>query len=275
MSSARSPLESRLVALERKVFSADRAVRALQRGVADLNQGIWEAWNDDDANVEEVAPPGTCMASYMGTVIGCNSQGVVGATVTVKDHVSGSTLATVTTLAGGAFSGTLAIANPTQSIDVVVSITGWNTKTTNFTFGCGSNSLATINLTIATGYMCLLDCAVPTQATLTVVSSIFGTHTATLSGGVWRTSLFNVNTPAGFGACTAQTGVPFQFVLNGMLMQPQYSANNSTFCPNTAATFFAGASSTLTSRACSPWTATWSATGPPYGTSTDTVTWHL
>jgi hypothetical protein len=131
-------METRLLALERKLARAEDAARQVRRGVIGLGQSIWDGWSD-------VGPSGaTCTASYSGNVLTCSGAGLVSQALTITNHATGAVLDTPTTTTGGAFSGSFAITAPSLVIDITGTKTGWGTLSTTATISCGANALGNL-----------------------------------------------------------------------------------------------------------------------------------
>jgi len=125
-------------------------------------------------------PSTTC--SYTFTVIGCNSLGAPGLTVSVYTASGGTLLASGTTDG----SGVAALSWSGSGGSLWVAITGsarFNSYGQTSTLVCGG--LQTITLTVATGYFCVAGCALPWAGTLHGTDSVLGTATLTRSGLSW------------------------------------------------------------------------------------------
>lgn len=247
------PAEPRLLHVERGIEALDRQLRALRRRSIALGQGIWAQWGDVAAASSTATP-----TTYSGTVNGCTG-GLSGITVTITNHATGAPLGTVTSGAGGAFSGTLTITG-TVSVDFTGAGTHFVTTTTNVSMTAGTSTTGiAVSLTAATGFICTFGCNTPVSKTLTVTDSAYSSYTATYTGrfsgaDTWQTSGVTVNF-AGGGGCSAVSGVPVTYTLtNGgsWASKAQY-VDISIFntCPATSGS--SGTSThTLSSSACPP-----------------------
>lgn len=256
MTDDRSAAEARLLHVERGLEVMARDVREDQRALIALGQGIWAEWS----NAAALGAVTTMPTTFSGTVDGCTG-GLSGITVVATDHATSAVLATVTSGAGGAFSGTVTITG-TVSVDFTASATNFVTTTTNTMMTAGtSTSGIFIGLTAATGYICAPGCNEPVNKTLTVVDSNFGTFTATYTGTfsgqlTWQTSGVTVNyTGDGSVPCAAVAVLPVTYILtNGgsWVSKAQYiSVSLFNACPATSGSS-ATSTHTLSSVACPP-----------------------
>jgi len=97
-----------------------------------------------------------------------------------------------TTDSAGNISGALAlVSGVSTSVDFVVTATSnrYSPYEHTYNISCGSNSLGTISLTAATGYVCTTLCPLPLASTLQLSDPVIGTTTLTYSSGLWSGSV--------------------------------------------------------------------------------------
>lgn len=157
------------------------------------------------ASIEQAAGgcgcPGGCATTITGVIRGCGpgaGKVLPGATVAAHDSTSGgAVLATTTTDSAGAYTLSIAVATPGNSIVVV--ITSPRMVATNYTvpyaaipalnkWTCGATTTwADIQLLpdTAAGYHCNDICALPLKSTLHASASSGETFTLTWSGSRW------------------------------------------------------------------------------------------
>jgi hypothetical protein len=254
---ATGPMETRLLALERRLVHIDDQLRQQQRQLIGVGQSLWDAWGDrriprTPTPTPTPTYPGT---TYSGTLKGCNSLGISGATVTIKDHATGTVLGTATTTSGGGFSGTVTLTSNPQSVDITTAESRFNASSTTQSWtGGGSNAVGTVTLTAATGYHCLAGCARPLPGTLTFTHSIYGAFTSTFSSTKWVVST-TVNYPGGGGTgCSAQANEPVTWTLTtAAVFTEQYNCTGLPGgCPNPLFGTQCSSTVSLTSSACPP-----------------------
>jgi hypothetical protein len=132
-------------------------------------------------------------------VNGCGSLGFDGATVTIKDHTSGTTLATVTTNSVGVWTASVAIATNPQSLDIVASPAGTYaarfTGTASSTISAARGTNLPVTLTLSpdtTTYHCTSFRFYPIKLTLQLVDSVNGTPATfnfDVGSGAWIGSI--------------------------------------------------------------------------------------
>lgn len=199
---------------------------------------------------------GCSSPTITGTIKGCTSLGLSGATVAAHDSTAGGTLLGSTTTSG---TGTFSLSGLTGAIsgDSIVLVISMSPRFSNtnapltYTAGtpsggqwsCGkTTTMAAITLTPAPGYTCLpgsVSCALPLSNTLHVSITQFpGAQTLTYSGGEWTTNLINV---AGWAGCTGYpcpaTSVNIAVSFNPAAfadMQLSWHCNSLTTCPGPA-----------------------------------------
>lgn len=211
MSISTSDLEERVLTLEREIWRLpdlnERRIR-----LTAFEQQIMKLGMFADNR------PTTQPATFTGTVIGCNASAQSGRTVAIKDHASGSTLATATTDALGSFSGPITLSGGTQSVDITLdALAPYAAFSVNRTFAAGVNN-AVGNLTLApdAGHVCFPGCGNPISKALSVTDTTYGTFAMLWDGiNAWRTSGATVDyTYSGGGqSCVPANGVPVQYIL--------------------------------------------------------------
>jgi len=131
-----SPLEKRLLALERRGVQVERLAELLRVRIIALLQNLWD----------DVSPFGvvtnTCTASYSGTLHNCAGVAWTGQTITITDSTGSVTLGMATTDGSGNFSGSVTIMSPSQMVLLNVNVGGY--ATVSKTLSCGSNTLGTV-----------------------------------------------------------------------------------------------------------------------------------
>lgn len=129
----RGAAEARVLHVEREIAAMDRDLRALRVRAIALGQGIWQEWSD----VEVVSTENT--ATFTGTLTGCGGAGVSGVVITL------STGGTVTSGAGGAFSGSVTFSGSTVSETFTTTLTSqYQASTHTFTLVPGANALGNL-----------------------------------------------------------------------------------------------------------------------------------
>lgn len=127
-----SQLEEEILALERRPFELP-----VTRVVA-IEQSLAALWSTVGGEAN------TCTATYSGNLQDCNGTATVGQTLVVKDGM-GTTLDTQTTIAAGAFSGSITITSPSQVVHLTGSRTGAVDLDMLETLNCGSNALGNVH----------------------------------------------------------------------------------------------------------------------------------
>jgi hypothetical protein len=201
--------EELLLDIERAYFP----LPALAARVAAAEQSLQMLWT----TIGFAAPATT---TFSGNVYGCIT-GISGVVVTLYNHATGLPLTSVTSGAGGAFSGSLAL---TGSLSVDFSAgdaaNHLDAATTNETLTAGFlTSGVNIGLTAASGYICAYGCNYPVNKTLTVADANFGSYTATYAGTfagqlTWQTSGVTVDyTGDSTVPCAAVSNLPVTYTL--------------------------------------------------------------
>jgi hypothetical protein len=155
-------------------------------------------------------------ATIAGVARGCSSIGFPGASITVKDHASGTTLATATTDAAGAWSVSLTLTSNPQSIDVIASPTGYAVRftgdvTTNISAHPGSNAVTQTFSPDTSTYICTSFRFYPIKLTLQLVDSVNGTaFSFTYNSGVGAsiTNAWNGGINLPYPGCPARGCAP-------------------------------------------------------------------
>jgi hypothetical protein len=177
------PIETRLLALERRVFHLAQPVLALEGRVAAVGQGLWQSWSQATG----------CTITLHVTVVGCDGSGVDGATVTCGPS-SGTTDdrggVRLTLAQAGTYTPTATAASPRFA----------PTSAPPASLSCGNVYDVTIPLEPAAGYVCTPVCPAPIQAALTLTDSVIA------PGGIaldWDGTAWVGCTGYSFAACGA------------------------------------------------------------------------
>jgi hypothetical protein len=175
-----SQTEARIRRLMMGIQEARRDVRAARDRVGRFAQGVGGIYQVNIDFGQDFT------ATVLGQVNGCNGFGFPGATITVKDHAGGATLATATCDSGGAFSATFPLSANPQSIDFVATPTGadaakFTARTQNQSIADGTNTVGTITMSLASGYACFSQCSTYVPGVLPA------SFTFTYGGKSWTT----------------------------------------------------------------------------------------
>jgi hypothetical protein len=230
------PQEARVLATERKNARIEEELSKFSRRLLALEQGIWQAWSDV-GQLGMGALVTTCAATFSGYLLGCSSAGLVGYTITVKDATSSAVLGTATTTTGGAFSGSVTITSPSQSVKLTTtSIPGYTDSSTGKMFSCGSNTVGNVTLSQPAGYHCLSCCpGMSAGAVLSFTDSIFGSGTLTFNSGIggWQGTLTGLNYAGGGGTgCAAQTSIAIVYTMTtSCAVTMKWMISTLTGCP--------------------------------------------
>lgn len=166
--------------LERLRRAEDEAL-TIGRDLVILRQSMRDAWS-------ERGGIRVCLTTITGTVRGCSSLLVSGASIRVVGHSTGTAYGTATTDGSGAFSFTAELSNSDTSINLYVTGPGsrfQESTAQNVSFTrCGTASVGTRTTTPVTGaYACHPTCALPLAWTLSVDDPVFGARTITVGVG--------------------------------------------------------------------------------------------
>jgi hypothetical protein len=248
-------LVARLRDFERRMKKVEDDAGALEQFVKLIRPGL---------GFDEAGCPG---AVITGTVKTTFSVAIPDAQVAITT-AGGALLGTATTNGSGVYSVTVTLPSP---VDTGGGIMGQSVTATAtvpaaaganyFRFGsvaatlnalCSGSVTQNLNIPAAAGYQYLAACVVPVAATLTWNDAKYGTHTLTLSGGIWTSACQVVtwNRPAGSGGdystalvwrySATTTGLAFpgsaaQPAVGGVCTDPRTDSRNATSAALTCA----------------------------------------
>jgi hypothetical protein len=224
----------------------EAGVRELVARLRDFERRMKKT-EDDAASMEQfvkLITPGLgfdLAPTVSGSVFVCNGVGFpsAGANVVVKRASDGVTIGTGTADASGNYTVSLALSSPTSC---TITATDTGTYAARFaatsitsTLSSGSNTGRDVQLTAATGFICVPGCQVPLKKDMVGTDSVFGAITASIiTGTVWVFGK-DVNTAAGTQCTVARTNVRYSFSMDlattptGSLVYSSFSSTNT--CP--------------------------------------------
>jgi hypothetical protein len=219
-----------------------------------------------------------------GIVFVCNGAGFPSAfaTIEVKRVSDGVTIGTGTADASGNYSVSLALSSSTSC---TITATDTGTYAARFaatsitsTLSSGANTGRDVQLTAATGFICVPGCQVPLKKDMAGTDSVFGAITASIISGTAWVFATNVNTAAGPECTVARTNVKYTFTMDlagtptGVVSYSRFGP--TSFCPqnqltgvyptNVTATLSGGGSK------CAPLSLTFTVASLLYGGTTAT-----
>jgi len=184
---ALGPQETRVLALERKQERLDDALANFSRQLVQLEQDIWQTWS------ELGGPAPICTANFSGNLVGCTGAGLVGYVISVMDATTSVTLGHVTTTTFGAFSGSVTIRSPMQSVHLTTTgIPNYLDSVSAFTLFCGSNTLGSIAPTPIVNHAPTIN-SISTQSFCQVPGTTYNVALSGISDGDGGTQVVTIS----------------------------------------------------------------------------------